>query len=117
MLSYQVKSLPFRLILKVRAHAHKAQHRGKEQGVEGTVHRFPSCVSREVTLKAGYEGSIGVLLDGGRVPCGRNSQSLVLLDAPFSIAASDRFQSFPCQGLIPTSGVNEWSPQLAPPGP
>lgn len=52
-----------------------------------------------------------------RPPCGWNSKGLVLFDAPFSFAGPDRFQSFLCQGHIPTSGVNKWSPQLIPPGP
>lgn len=60
-----------------------------------------------------------------RGPCGRNSQGLVLLDVPFSFAGPDRFQNFPCEGLIPTSGVNPppprpatcptWTPAPAPP--
>lgn len=77
-----------------------------------TVHQFPGCVSQEVTLKAGYKGSIGVWLDGGWAPCGRNSQGLVLLDAPFSFAGPDRFQAFPCQGLTPPSGVNDSPPNF-----
>lgn len=53
-----------------------------------------------------------------RGPSGRNSQGLVMLDVPFCFAGPDRFQSFPCQDLIPTSGVNTPAPpKLAPPGP
>lgn len=52
-----------------------------------------------------------------RPPCGRNSKGLVLFGAPFSSARPGGLQSFLCQGFIPTSGVNKWSPQLIPPGP
>jgi len=48
-----------------------------------------------------------------RPPCGRNSKGLVLFDAAFGSARPDGFQSSLCQGLIPTSGVNKWSPSLS----
>ena len=60
------------LAVRVRAQACKAEHRAgvlatagrKERGVAGMVHWLPSCVSREVTLKAGCQRCIGVLSDG-----------------------------------------------------
>lgn len=110
--------------LSIRAQACKAQHRGnvlatvsrKEQGVKETVCCLPGCVFRRLLfLKLGIKmrrNFVRWRRGGGGPPCGRNSKGLVLFDAPFSFAGPDRFQSFPCQGLIPTSQVNERSPNF-----
>lgn len=107
------KGLSCRFILRVRA-AETSQkkcfcHCWQEgTGAEGTVHCF-------LAVSPGrYQGFGGSFVrwrrGGGGLPVAGTAEA-------FSFGGLTGFKAFPTWGPIPTSGVNEWSPSLAPPGP
>lgn len=129
-------SFPCRLALRVRAQACKAEHRGgvlatasrKEQGVEGMVHWLPSCVSREVTLKAGCQRCIGVLsdgegADGGGLPVAGTAKGWSCLVHPSALQGlagyrvfSARASSQPLELINGPHSLSHLDPQLLPEG-